>query len=78
MVVTTAVGPMAAVVAVVGNNCDNGDDGSGVDGGSDDGICGDGKCNGSSSGDGNSDGSGEVTKTTAATAMAVGGNTIIN
>ncbi len=57
---------------------DNGDDGSGVDGGGDDCSCGDGECDGSSSSDGNSHGSGEVTKTTAATAMAVGGNTTIN
>jgi hypothetical protein len=33
----TAAVPMAAVVAVVGNNCDNGDNGCGVDGGGDDG-----------------------------------------
>jgi hypothetical protein len=66
------------VVAVVGDNCDNGNDGSGVDGGGDGGSCSDGKCNGGSSGDGNSDGSGEATKTMAATAMALGGNTTIN
>ncbi len=75
---TTAAVPTAAVAAVVGDNCDNGDDGSGVDGGGDDGGCGDGECGGGSSGDGDSDGSGEATKTTAATAMVVGGNTTIN
>jgi hypothetical protein len=74
---TTAV-LMAAVVAVMGDNCDNGNDGSGVDGGGNDGGCGDGKCDGGSSGDGNSDGSGKAMKTTVATAMAVGGNTTIN
>jgi hypothetical protein len=66
---------MAAVAAVVD---DNSDGGSGVDGGGDDCNRGDGECNGSSSRDGDSHGSGEVTKTTAATAMAVGGNTTIN
>ena len=75
---TTATVPMAAVVAVVGDNCNNGDDGSGVDGGSDDGGCGDGECDGGSGGNGDSNGSGEPMKTTAATAMAVGGNTTIN
>ncbi len=74
----TATVPTAAMVAVVGNNCDNGDDGSGVDGGGNDGSCNDGECNGGSSGDGNSNGSGEVTKTMVATAMAVWGNTTIN
>ncbi len=74
----TAAVPTAAVVAVVGNNCDNGKDCSGVDGGSDDGGCGDGKCNGGSSGDGDRDGSSKVMKTTVATAMAVGENTTIN
>ncbi len=74
----TAAVPMAVVGAVVGNNCDNGNNGSGVDGGGDDGGCSDGKCNGGSSGNGDSDGSGKATKTTAATAMAVGGNTSIN
>ncbi len=64
--------------AVVGDNCDNGNDGSGVDGGSDGGSCGGGKCNGGSSGDGNSNGSGEATKTTVATAMVLGGNTTIS
>jgi hypothetical protein len=63
------------VAAVVGNN---GNDGSGVDGSGDDCSCGDGECNGSSSGDGGSHGSGKAMKTTAATAMAVGGNTTIN
>ncbi len=67
--------PTAAVAAVVG---DNGDGGSGVGGGGDDCSCGDGKCDGSSSGNGNIHDSGEATKTTAATAMAVGGNTTIN
>ncbi len=67
--------PTAAVAAVVG---DNSDGGSGVDGGGDDFSCGDGEFNGSSSGDGLSHGSGEATKTTAVTAMAVGGNTTIN
>jgi hypothetical protein len=57
----TAAVPMAAVAAVVVNNCYNSDDGSGVDGSGDDGSCGDGECNGGSSGDGDSDGSGEVT-----------------
>ncbi len=75
---TTAAVPKAAVAAVVSNNCNNGDDSSGIDGCGDDGGCGDGECNGGSSGDGNSDGSGEATKTTVATAMAVGGNTTIN
>jgi hypothetical protein len=78
MVVMTAAVPTAAVGAVVGDNCDNGNDGSGVDGGGDDGSCGDGECDGSSGGDGDSDGSGEATKTTAVTAMAVGRNTTIN
>ncbi len=68
----------AAVVTVLGSNCDNGNNGSGVDGGSDDGGCSDGKCNGGSSGDGDSNGTGKPMKTTAATAMAVGGNTTIN
>ncbi len=72
---TTAAVLMAAVATVVGGNCDTGDDGSGVDGGGDDGGCSDGECDGGSSGDGDSDGTG---KTTAATAMAVGGNTTIN
>ncbi len=58
---TTATVPMAAVAAVVGNNCDNGDNGSVVDGGGDDGSCGDGECDGSSSGDGDSNGSGKAT-----------------
>ncbi len=57
---------------------DNGNDGSGVDGGGDDCSCGDGECDGTSSGNGNSHGSRKVLKTTAATAMAVGGNTTIN
>jgi hypothetical protein len=75
--VTTAAVPTAAVAAVVGDSCDNGDDGSGVDGGGEDGSCGDGECDGGSGGDGDSDGSGKATKTTAATAMAVRGNTTI-
>jgi hypothetical protein len=62
----------------VGDNCDNGDNGSGVDGGGDDGGCGDGECDGGSGGDGDSDGSGKASKTTGATAMAVGRNTTIN
>jgi hypothetical protein len=74
----TAAVPMAAVAAVVGDNCNNGNYGSGVDGGGDDGGCGDGECNGGSSVDGDSNGSGKATKTTMATAMAVGGNTTIN
>jgi hypothetical protein len=74
----TAAVPTAAVAAVVGNNCDNGDNGSGVDGGGDDGSCGDGECEGGSGSNGNSDGSGEVMKTTAVTAMPVGRNTTIN
>ncbi len=74
----TAAVPTAAVAAFVGNNCDNGDDGSGVDGGGVDGSCSDGKCNGSSSSNGNSNGSGKATKTMAGTAMAVGGNITIN
>ncbi len=37
----TATVPTAAVAAVVGDNCNNGDNGSGVDGGGDDGGCGD-------------------------------------
>ncbi len=75
---TTAAVPMAAVVTVVGGNYNNGDDGSGIDGGGDDGGCSDGECDGGSSGDGDSDGTGKPTKTTAVTAMAVGGNTTIN
>ncbi len=75
---TTAAVPMAAVAAVVGKNCDNGNDGSGVDGGGDDGSYGDGKCNGRSIGAGDSNGSGKAMKTMVATAMAVGGNTTIN
>ncbi len=70
--------PMAAVATVVGSNCDNGDNSSGVDGGGDDGGCSDGKCDCGSSGNGNSNGTGKPTKTTAATAMARGGNTTIN
>ncbi len=31
--------PMATVAAVVGDNCNRGDDGRGIDGGSDDGSC---------------------------------------
>ncbi len=77
-VVTTAPVPTAAVAAVVGDNCNNGDDSSGVDGGGDDGGSGDGKCDGGSSGDGDSDGSSKAMKTTVATAIAVGGNTTIN
>ncbi len=69
---------MAAVVTVVGGNCNNDNDGSGVDGGGDDGGCSEGKCNGGSIGNSNSDGTGKPTKTTAATAMAVGENTTIN
>jgi hypothetical protein len=76
--VTTAAVPTAAVAAVVGNNCDNGNKGSGIDGSSDDGGCGDGERDGSSSGDGDSNGSGKATKTTGVTVMAVGGNTTIN
>ncbi len=75
---TTATVPMAAVAAVVGNNCDNGDDGSGVDSGGDDSGYSDGECDKGSGGDGNSNGSGEAMKTTAVTAMAVGRNTTIN
>jgi hypothetical protein len=71
-VVTTVAVPMAALAAVVGNKCDNGNNGSGIDGGGDDGSCGDGKYDGGSSGDGNSNDSGEMTKTTAVTVMAVG------
>ncbi len=67
----TAAVPTAAVAAVVGDNCDNSNYGSGVDGGGDGGGCGDGECDGGISGNGNSDGSGKVTKTTVATAMAV-------
>jgi hypothetical protein len=59
-------------------NSVDGNDGSGVDGSGDDGGCGDSKCDSGSSGDGNSDGSGEATKTMVATVMAVGGNTTIN
>ncbi len=57
----TAAVPTAAVAAVVGDNCDSGDNGSGVDGRGDDGGCGDGKCDGGSSGDGDSNGSGKAT-----------------
>ncbi len=57
----TATVPTAAVVAVVGNNCDNGNDGSGVGGSGDDGGCGEGECDGGSSGDGDSDGSSKAT-----------------
>jgi hypothetical protein len=78
MVVTAAAVPTAAVAAVVGDNCNNGDDGSGVDGGSDDGNYGDGECDSGSGGNGYSDGSGKATKTTPGTAMAVGRNTTIN
>jgi hypothetical protein len=74
----TAAVLTAAVAAVVGDNCDNGNNGSGVDGGGDNGSCGDGECDGGSGGNGDSDGSGKVTKTTAATAMAVGRITSIN
>ncbi len=66
------------VAAVVGNNCDIFDNGSGVDGCGNDGGCGDGECDGSSGSDGNSDVSSKATKTTAATMMAVGRNTTIN
>ncbi len=59
-------------------NSVDGNDGSGDDGNCDDGSWSDGKCNGGSSGNDDSYGSGKATKTTAATAMAVGGNTIIN
>ncbi len=75
---TTAAVPTAAVAAVVGDNCNNGDNGSGVDGSGDDSSYGDGECDGSSSGDGNSNGSSKATKTTVATAMVVGGNITIN
>jgi hypothetical protein len=78
MVVTTGAVPIAAVAAVLGNNYDNGDNGSDIDGGGDDGGCGEGECDGGSSSDGNSDDSGKASKTTVATAMAVGGNTTIN
>ncbi len=61
MDVTTATVPTAALMAVVGDNCDNGEDGSGVDGGGDDSGCGDSECDGGSSGNGDSDGSGEAT-----------------
>jgi hypothetical protein len=74
----TAAVLMAAVAEVVGNNCNSGNNGSGVDGGGDDGGCIDVECNGGSSSDGDSNGSGKVTKTTVVTAMAVGGNTTIN
>jgi hypothetical protein len=37
--VTTAAVPTAAVAAVVGDSCDNGDDGSGVDGGGEGDSC---------------------------------------
>ncbi len=57
---TTAAVPMAAVAAVVGDNCNNGNDGSGVDGGDNNGSCSDGECNGNSSGNGDSDGSSEA------------------
>jgi hypothetical protein len=82
--VTTATVPMAAVAAVVGDSCDNSNDGSGVDGGGADGGCGDGECNSGNSGNGNGDGSGKATddggatKTTVATAMAVWGGGIYN
>jgi hypothetical protein len=58
---TTAAVPTAAVVAVVDNNCNNGKDGSGIDGGGDDCGCGDGECNCGSGGNGDSNGSGKVT-----------------
>jgi hypothetical protein len=76
--VTTVAVLTAAVAAVVGDNCNNGNNGSGVDGSGDDGGCGDGKCDGGSSGDGDSNGSGKATKTMVANAMAVGGDTTIN
>ncbi len=75
---TTAAVPTTAVAAVVGDNCNNGNGGSGVDGGGDDGGCGDSECDGGSGGKGDSDGSGKATKTTVVTAMVVGGNTTIN
>jgi hypothetical protein len=78
MVVTTAAVPTEAVATVVGGYCDNSNDGSGVDGGGDDGGCSDGKCDGGNSGNGDSNGTGKPMKMTAATAMAVGGNTTIN
>ncbi len=56
----------------VGDNCDNGVDSSGIDGGSDDGGYGDSECDGGSGGNGNNNSSGKATKTMAATAMAVG------
>jgi hypothetical protein len=68
----------AAVATVVSSNCDNGNDGSGVDGSGDDGGCSDGECDGGSSSNGKSNGTGKPTKTTAVTAMVVGGNTSIN
>jgi hypothetical protein len=68
---TTAVAT-AAVVVAVGNNCDNGNNGSDVDSGGDNGGYGDGNCdsNGGSSGNGDSNCSGKATKTMAATTMA--------
>ncbi len=36
---TTATVPSAAVAALVGNNCNNGNDGSGIDGSGDDCGC---------------------------------------
>jgi hypothetical protein len=71
--VTTVAVPTAAVAAVVGDNCNNGNDSSGIDGSSDDGGCGDGECDCRSGGNGNSDGSGKAMKTMVATAMTVGG-----
>ncbi len=72
LVMRTGAVPTAALVAAVGDNCNNGNNGSGIDDRSDDNGYGDNKCNGGSRGDGDSDGSGEAMKTTAATAMAVG------
>jgi hypothetical protein len=60
-VVTKATVPTSAVEAVVGNNCDNDNDSSGVDGGGDDGGCGDGEWDGGSSGNGNINSSGKGT-----------------
>ncbi len=57
----TAAVPTAAVAAVVGHNCDNGNNGSGIDGGGDDGGCGDGECDGGSNGNVDSNGSGKLT-----------------
>ncbi len=73
---TKASVAIAAVVAAAGNDCNNGNQGSGIDSSSNDGDCGDGNCdsNGGSSSDGYSNGISKATKTVAITAMVGGRN----